>query len=130
VALYSAADIFLAPSLQDNLPNTVVEASACGLPSIAFNIGGMPDLIDDGITGLLAKEINGQALLVALQQALHQPGWLAGAAIAARQLAEQRFCSRLFAARHMEAYAHAIRHSKLPSAIGKAVDHSTSAGHP
>ncbi len=130
VALYSAADLFLAPSLQDNLPNTVVEASACGLPSIAFNIGGMPDLIDDGVTGILAKEINGQALLLALQQAMYQPGWLAQAAIAARRLAEQRFCSRLFAARHMEAYAHAIRHSKLPCAIGKAVDHSTSAGHP
>lgn len=116
IALYSAADIFLAPSLQDNLPNTVVEASACGLPTIAFNIGGMPDLIDDGVTGMLAKEVNAQALLAALQEALRQPGWLAQASTAARRLAEQRFCSRQFAANHMEAYENAIRRSRSPSA--------------
>ncbi|WP_287293429.1 glycosyltransferase family 4 protein [Moorena sp. SIO2C4] len=44
--VYAAADVFVAPSLQDNLPNTVMEAIACGTPCVAFNIGGMPDLID------------------------------------------------------------------------------------
>jgi glycosyltransferase involved in cell wall biosynthesis len=52
---YSAVDIFVAPSIQDNLPNTVLEAMACGTPTVAFNIGGMPDLIDSGLTGYLAK---------------------------------------------------------------------------
>lgn len=52
--LYSAADVFIAPSIQDNLPNTVMEALACGTPSVAFNIGGMPDLIDDRQNGYLA----------------------------------------------------------------------------
>ncbi len=52
---YSAVDIFVAPSIQDNLPNTVLEAMACGVPTVAFNIGGMPDLIDSKITGYLAE---------------------------------------------------------------------------
>jgi glycosyltransferase involved in cell wall biosynthesis len=52
---YSAADSFVAPSLQDNLPNTVLEAMACGTPCVAFEIGGMPDLIDHQINGFLAS---------------------------------------------------------------------------
>ncbi len=53
--LYAAADVFVAPSMQDNLPNTLVEALACGTPCVAFEIGGMPDLVEHGYTGYLAK---------------------------------------------------------------------------
>ena len=54
IALYAAADVFAAPSLQDNLPNTVMEAAACGLPTVAFDIGGMRDLVRHRETGWLA----------------------------------------------------------------------------
>jgi len=53
--IYSAADAFVAPSKQDNLPNTVMEALACGTPCVAFNIGGMPDMIEHRQNGYLAK---------------------------------------------------------------------------
>jgi glycosyltransferase involved in cell wall biosynthesis len=53
--VYAAADIFVAPSVIDNLPNTVMEALACGIPCAAFNIGGMPDLIEHCSNGYLAK---------------------------------------------------------------------------
>lgn len=53
--IYSAADLFVLPSLEDNLPNTVVEAMACGLPVVGFNIGGMPDMVEHQKTGYLAK---------------------------------------------------------------------------
>lgn len=51
---YSAADVFIAPSQEDNLPNTVLEALACGTPCVAFKIGGMQDLIDHQTNGYLA----------------------------------------------------------------------------
>jgi glycosyltransferase involved in cell wall biosynthesis len=54
VLLYSAADVVVAPSLQENLSNTVMESLACGTPVVAFNIGGMPDMINHQVNGYLA----------------------------------------------------------------------------
>ncbi len=54
-ALFSAADLFATPSLEENLPNTVIEAMACGTPSVAFDVGGTGELIEHGINGYLAK---------------------------------------------------------------------------
>lgn len=53
--VYSAADIYIAPSIQENLSNTVMEALACGIPCVAFNIGGMPDLVEHKKTGYLGR---------------------------------------------------------------------------
>jgi glycosyltransferase involved in cell wall biosynthesis len=53
-AAYSAADIFALPSLQDNLPNTVLESMACGTPVAGFDAGGVSEAVIDGQTGLLA----------------------------------------------------------------------------
>jgi glycosyltransferase involved in cell wall biosynthesis len=55
VLVYSAADVFVAPSRQDNLPNTVVEAIACGTPCAAFKVGGMPDILQHEYNGFLAQ---------------------------------------------------------------------------
>jgi glycosyltransferase involved in cell wall biosynthesis len=53
--IYSLADVFVIPSVQDNLPNTVIESISCGTPVVGFNVGGIPDMVKDGETGLLAK---------------------------------------------------------------------------
>ncbi|MDC3169177.1 glycosyltransferase, partial [Prochlorococcus sp. AH-716-E17] len=53
--LYSASDIFILPSRQDNLPGTGIESQACGTPVIAFNKGGLEDIVDENITGYLVK---------------------------------------------------------------------------
>lgn len=54
VNCYNAADFFVIPSIEDNLPNTVVESLACGTPVLGFNIGGIPDMVINNKSGLLA----------------------------------------------------------------------------
>ena len=53
--IYNSADLFVAPSLEDNLPNTVLESLHCGTPVAAFDIGGMPDMIEHKENGYLAE---------------------------------------------------------------------------
>ena len=60
--VYAAADLFVATSLEDNLPNTILEALACGLPVVAFGIEGVLDAIRDGHTGLLSRPRDAEAL--------------------------------------------------------------------
>lgn len=60
--LYSAADVMLVPSMQENLPNTIMEAMACGTPVVAFNIGGIPDMVEHQRNGYLAQPFDIQDL--------------------------------------------------------------------
>ena len=60
VALYNAVDIYLTPSLQDNLPNTIMEAMACGVPCVGFNVGGISEMIDHKVNGYVAEHRNAQ----------------------------------------------------------------------
>lgn len=53
--MYAAADVFVTPSLQDNLPNTIAEAMSCGTPCVGFNVGGIPEMIDHLHTGYVAR---------------------------------------------------------------------------
>ncbi len=62
IDIYNAADIYVTPSMQDNLPNTIMEAMACGIPCVGFNIGGIPELINHGVTGFVAEPKNVDSL--------------------------------------------------------------------
>lgn len=63
---YSAADVFVIPSLMDNLPNTVLESIMCGTPIVGFPVGGILDVIDEGVNGLLTKNISVSSLVETL----------------------------------------------------------------
>ena len=52
--MYNAADLFVLPSLEDNLPNTIMEAMACGVPCVGFKSGGIPEMIDHRKNGYVA----------------------------------------------------------------------------
>lgn len=60
---YSACDLFVCPSTQDNLPNTVLEALACGTPILGFSIGGLPDMVDSPAIGTLVELAKGSEAL-------------------------------------------------------------------
>lgn len=61
--LYNACDIFVTPSIADNYPNVILEAMACGLPCVGFNIGGIPEMIQHKSTGYVSSDISDKGLL-------------------------------------------------------------------
>lgn len=71
--VYSAADAFIVPTLADNLPNVLIESIACGTPCVAFNVGGIPDVIDNGKTGFLAHPADSRDLLIKINRLLDLP---------------------------------------------------------
>jgi glycosyltransferase involved in cell wall biosynthesis len=73
VQWYQRASVFVAPSLWDNSPNTVYEAMACGTPVVASRVGGIPELVDDGVTGLLVPPGDADALADAIVALLGDP---------------------------------------------------------
>lgn len=68
--IYGAADLFVVPSREDNLPNTVIESIACGTPVVGFRCGGIPDMVREGITGWLASSIDSSSLSDTIARAL------------------------------------------------------------
>jgi glycosyltransferase involved in cell wall biosynthesis len=64
---YSAADAFVIPSLEDNLPNTVIESLLCGTPVIGFSVGGIVDMVQNGVNGLLCREATTEGLMEQLE---------------------------------------------------------------
>lgn len=65
---YAAADIFVFPTLADSFGNVVIETMACGTPTLAFRTGGVPEIIDHGVTGWLVEQmdINGLSEAVSM----------------------------------------------------------------
>lgn len=102
--LYSAVDVFVAPSLQENLANTIMEALACGTPCIAFNIGGMPDMIDHCENGYLATAFNEDDLAKGIDWVLADADRWQRLSAHARRTVEERFELTAIAKRHVELY--------------------------
>lgn len=70
---YSAADVFITPSLEDNLPNTVMESLACATPVVAFTTGGIPDMVKHMQNGYLAKYQDAEDLANGIEWLYHRP---------------------------------------------------------
>jgi glycosyltransferase involved in cell wall biosynthesis len=65
--VYAACDVFVIPSREDNLPNVMLEALACGTPVVATPVGGVPDVVVEPVNGVLANNVSSEALYDALQ---------------------------------------------------------------
>jgi glycosyltransferase involved in cell wall biosynthesis len=70
---YSLSDLFVLPSLEDNLPNTIMESFACGTPVLAFNTGGIPEMVEHKNTGYLADYKSVEDLKNGLEFILNHP---------------------------------------------------------
>jgi glycosyltransferase involved in cell wall biosynthesis len=98
--LMSAADVFVLPSLSEGCPVVVLEASACGVPVIATGVGGVPDLVDNGNTGIVVKPRSVAELSQAILQMMGNPDLRSEMGRKGRERIEQRFtwdttCSKL-----------------------------------
>lgn len=85
------ADVLLLASRTEGLPGVVLEAAAAGVPAVAFDVGGVSDVVRDGVTGLLAPRGDEQALTAALRVAAADRGRLPGMGKLARELVLDRF---------------------------------------
>ena len=72
ILLYSAVDLFVTSSLDENLPNTIMEAMACGTPCVGFNTGGIPEMIDHKQNGYIAEYKNAMDLAKGIKWVLNE----------------------------------------------------------
>lgn len=103
-AVLSACDICVTPSLEDNLPNTILEAMACGVPVVAFDVGGAKDAIVDGENGALEAVGNSAALAERLADLVTDAGKRQTMGQAARKRAEDIFAPKRQAAAYSALY--------------------------
>jgi glycosyltransferase involved in cell wall biosynthesis len=92
------------PSLEDNCPMVVLEAMAAGVPVVAAKVGGVPDLIEDGQTGLLCDPLDAASMRGAVEKLLAQPPLARALAAEANRRARDLFHPLVIARRHLEIY--------------------------
>jgi glycosyltransferase involved in cell wall biosynthesis len=102
--VYSAADVFVLPSTQENLANTVMEAIACGIPCVAFNIGGMPDMIEHQKNGYLAQPYKIEDLAQGIAWVLENEERHQKLSHRSREKVEQEFTLELQAYRYLSLF--------------------------
>ena len=107
-ALYSAADVMVVPSRQEAFGQTASEAHACGTPVVAFNTGGLPDIVDDRVTGVLAEPFEPASLASAILWVLDDPQRRRALGAAARQRAERLWNPARVAGLYAEVYGRAM----------------------
>jgi N-acetyl-alpha-D-glucosaminyl L-malate synthase BshA len=102
--LLALADLMLMPSELESFGLAALEAMACKVPAIATCVGGVPELIDDGMTGLLYPVGDVEGMASGVLGLLHDPERLKAMRDAARQAAQKRFCANLVVPRYVRFY--------------------------
>lgn len=108
---YAAADVFVTPSIEDNLPNTVMESLACGTPVLAFETGGIPDMVTHKINGYLAQYKDVSDLAQGLQWLYAHPN-PKQLQIDARAKVLDAFSAQVVAQKHEDLYQYVIQNFK------------------
>ncbi len=103
VSIYSAADVFVTSSIQENLPNTIMEAMASGTPAVGFEVGGIPEMIENKKTGFLAKYKSAENLAEGMQWVLFEANH-AELSKNARQKVLDNYSEKVVVEQYLEVY--------------------------
>lgn len=110
--LYAASDIFVFPSLQESLGYTAMEAMACGTPCVAFDQGGVPDLIDHKVCGYLARPYEPEDLARGILWILEDQDRYKAIADQSRNKIEREFAMEAVAKRHTDLYSELLQRTR------------------
>jgi glycosyltransferase involved in cell wall biosynthesis len=102
--VYSAADVLIIPSTQEAFGQTALEAMACGIPIVGFAVGGIPDIVRPGITGLLAPLEDVRALAAAIEELVNNDAKREEMSSNCRRIAIQEYALEVQANRYVELY--------------------------
>ncbi len=112
VDIYNAADVFVLPSLSENLPNTIMEAMACGVPSVGFRIGGIPEEIDHQQNGYVADYCSSEDLARGIWWTLYEADHEAVRKACLQKVAHN-YSQQSVANHYLEVYESLHRHNYL-----------------
>ena len=113
--LYSAADVTVVPSRQDNLPQSGTEAQTCGCPVVAFNVTGLPDVVEHGTTGYLAEVYSSEDLAKGIAWVLEDAERHAQLGAQARERAVLLWSPDVVVPQYLEVYQAAIDAQTSPA---------------
>jgi len=105
--LYNAADLYITPSLRDNLPNTIMESVSCGTPVLAFEIGGIREMIQAGENGLFAHTQTVQGITDGIMRFLNHPTVFDSSAIHLK--AREKYDLSKYVSQYLELYQSMVR---------------------
>jgi glycosyltransferase involved in cell wall biosynthesis len=105
VNIYNASDVFITPSLEENLPNTIMEALSCGTGCLGFEVGGIPEMIDHLSNGYVAKFKDKEDLAHGIQVCLTNKWEFSRKA---REKAQQNYAETTIAEQHTQLYLNSL----------------------
>ena len=107
--ILAASDLFVLSSLWEGMPLSLIEAMSVGVPAVATNVGGVGQLLKDGVTGLLVPPADAQALAAAIARLARPPGRLPTAApLAAKELVMREYDTRTMIRRWEAVYKYEL----------------------
>ena len=127
--VYAAADLFLLPSLEDNLPNTILESMSCGTPVAAFRAGGVPELVIEGSTGRLAPTGDVREFSRIILSLEADPTQLQALGHSCRRHAEEHFTLRRQAQKFRELYSDLMQNSSPAVSASRLTAYANAGAH-
>ena len=110
----SKANCLVVPSFQENAPLTIAEAMAAGVPVVGANVGGIPEMVEDGKTGFLIDPNNINSICDAVIKIISEKDFVESMGHYARQIARERFSAFIVAEKTLQAYHEILKN--VPSA--------------